>query len=102
MQLRAWRKSKNLTLEAAVAYLGLKSMGALSDLERGVSLPSWETAALIEGATGGLVTIVDHWAAWRRAHPVEFATVRAAGQSAAKAHRHLAFTKPGGRNGRKA
>lgn len=93
MKLRDWRKSKDLTLDDAILALGLKSKGALSTIERGKTFPWPETIARIEGATRGMVTVEDHWATWRHAHPQEFAAFRAAGRTAAKSRKPAASTK---------
>lgn len=87
--LRAWRIAKGLTLTDGARFLGLRSVGALSDIERGKAFPSPETIALIEGATQGAVTADDHMKAWRNGDPVRFSRLRAAGRAAARA-----FGKP--------
>lgn len=74
-----------LNLAEGAAYLGLKSKGILSDIERGNVYPSPESVARIQGATRGTITAADHMVAWRRAHPTKFAEFLAAGRSAAKA-----------------
>ena len=91
--LRQWRTKKGLNLADGAAFLGLKSAGALSDLERGVVFPTPETMARIEGATAGAILPAHHWKAWRSAHPQQFAEFRAAGRSAAKAYRSPAQPK---------
>ena len=50
-QLTAWRKSQELTLDAAAAMFNLKSKGALHDIEGGKSC-SVTTALQIERVTG--------------------------------------------------
>ncbi len=80
--IRAWRMSKKFSLKEAARYLGLKSVGALSEIERGITFPEPKTAVQIEAATLGQVTCADHAAAWRRSHRQEWNLARAAGRKA--------------------
>jgi transcriptional regulator with XRE-family HTH domain len=86
MNLRRWRKQKRLTLTEGAKYLGLKSIGALSDIERGMAFPSPETIVTIFGATKGLVKSDDHFAVWRAHDPSRYSELLAAGRAAAKAY----------------
>lgn len=93
MLLRKWRTQKKLNLADAAQFLGLRSFGALSDIERGKAFPTPETITTIYGATRGLVTALDHIAAWRAANPFRFSHLLAAGRSASKAYRPAAKPK---------
>jgi len=56
------------------------------ETERGRTYPKPETIAQIEGATGGLVTAADHYAAWRSSHLQTFKRMAALGRHASKSH----------------
>jgi transcriptional regulator with XRE-family HTH domain len=99
--LKTWRKKHGLTLVEATRFLGLRSFGALWDIENGKAFPNPETVARIEGATSGAVTITEHWAAWRRANTQKFSQLRAEGRAAAKLHRASAKAKEAKSDGRK-
>lgn len=104
MLLRRWRNQKGLNLESGARYLGLKSAGALSDIERGQAFPTPETIVTIYGATRGAVTALDHIAAWRAAEPRRFSDLLAAGRSASRAYRPAAKPKEnrsGGKSNRR-
>ena len=70
-----------MTLARAAPLFGLP-LSSLSDLERGTANFTLETAARIEGVTGGQVTAADLMFTFRYLHPDLFSTHRAAGRSA--------------------
>lgn len=90
MDLRAWRKSKKLTLQQVAPLLGLP-VSSLSDLERGaVPNVSQKTLAQIWGMTAGAVTAADLFSTWTMSNPVIHSEHRAAGRSAMQAFRTAA------------
>jgi transcriptional regulator with XRE-family HTH domain len=91
--LKKWRRRNKLTLVQAAKVIGLKAQSGLFYIEHGITFPMPEAIAKIEGATGGEITVVDHWRAWCAAHPQQLSEFRAAGRSAAKEHRSPAKPK---------
>lgn len=87
--LRRWRKKRGLTLREGAEFLGLKSAGALCNIEQGKTFPAIETIVLIEAATGGEVAAEHHVRAWQAANASQFSQLRTAGRAAAKS-----FSKP--------
>lgn len=90
MLLKTWRARKALTIAKTIDFMGLKSPGAYSDVERGISFPTPETIVRIRDKTDGAVTADDHMAAWESTKSPQ---VHAAGRAAARAH----LSKPGKR-----
>lgn len=90
MDLRAWRKSKKLTLQQVAPLVGLP-VSSLSDLERGATPNvSQGTLSRILGVTACAVTAADLYSTWVRSNPVIHSEHRAAGRSAMQAFRTAA------------
>lgn len=89
MDLRDWRKAKEITLEQA-AVLFAENISTLSQLERGERPTiAFDTAARIEAVTKGAVTLADLMRVHTVNHPDKFTRIRAAGRAA-----WSAFKKP--------
>lgn len=58
MKLSDYLSSNGISDEAFALVVGM-SQSQISRLRRGISRPSWGTVALIERATGGLVSAAD-------------------------------------------
>ena len=86
MLIRAWRKSKRLSIRDGAETLGI-SFGYLSKLENGLIFPDAEIITQIEAATAGAVTVVDHFKAWQRASLEVFKAARLVGWTSARAAR---------------
>lgn len=93
MQLRAWRKSKSLSLAQVAPLFGM-SIAALSDLELGrFNTITPRIIARITAVTRDHVTLDDIWVAWGKANATEFSQSRAAGRDALKAFEKPAKTR---------
>lgn len=90
MLLKDWRNQNGLTLVEAASCLGLKSAGALSEIERGLAFPALTSIAQIDAATGGRVMISDHYTAWASAHAKEIDAAFSAGERASRRFGSLA------------
>lgn len=84
MLLRKYRERvMRLTLEEAAPRFGL-SRGGLGDIETGQCMPSIDKVLVIEGATGGRVSLLDHFQVYQAKNSLKAAQLRDRGRALAK------------------
>lgn len=87
MLLRKYRERvMRRTLEEAAPMLGL-ARGTLGDIENGRFLPAIDKVLVIEGATGGRVSLLDHFQVWQSANAAKATELRDRGRALAKSNR---------------
>lgn len=87
MTLLEWRRHQRMTLAELASLAGISASTA-SEIERGLSVPTFETAERIwlvtEILSGVGVSMAEHLAAFRASHPRDVARIRAEARNAVR------------------
>lgn len=86
MLLKKWRLSLGYSLDVAAPMVGL-TRGSFSEIENGISMPRIENVLVIEGVTGGRVSLLDHFFAWQKRNSIKATELRDRGRALAKVNR---------------